>query len=156
MPIILLITIEFSIWLNLSFTYFSGSSINFIGYLILCTVQLGATVDYAILMTTRYKTERNAGKDKHEAVTIALSTSMKSIMVSALGFFASTFGVGVYSSVDMISQLCTLMSRGAIISMITVICILPSMLMLFDKVIINTTMGMKKKENKLYKLPEIN
>ena len=98
----------------------------------------------------------DAGKDKHEAVTIALTTSMKSIMVSALGFFASTFGVGVYSSVDMISQLCTLMSRGAIISMITVICILPSMLMLFDKVIINTTMGMKKKENKLYKLPEIN
>ena len=107
-------------------------------------------------MTTRYKTERNSGKDKKEAVTIALSTSMKSIMVSALGFFASTFGVGVYSSVDMISQLCTLMSRGAIISMITVICILPSMLMLFDKLIINTTMGMKKKEDKLYKLPEIN
>ena len=136
--------------------YFTHTQIPFIASVVIGTIQLGATVDYAILMTTRYKTERNAGKDKHEAVTIALSTSMKSIMVSALGFFASTFGVGVYSSVDMISQLCTLMSRGAIISMITVICILPSMLMLFDKVIINTTMGMKKKENKLYKLPEIN
>ena len=135
---------------------FTNTTIPFIASVVIGTIQLGATVDYAILMTTRYKTERNAGKDKHEAVTIALTTSMKSIMVSALGFFASTFGVGVYSSVDMISQLCTLMSRGAIISMITVICILPSMLMLFDKVIINTTMGMKKKENKLYKLPEIN
>ena len=156
LPIILLAVIEFAITVNMGVPCFTNTTIPFIASVVIGTIQLGATVDYAILMTTRYKTERNAGKDKHEAVTIALTTSMKSIMVSALGFFASTFGVGVYSSVDMISQLCTLMSRGAIISMITVICILPSMLMLFDKVIINTTMGMKKKENKLYKLPEIN
>lgn len=155
LPIILVAVIEFAITVNMGVPCFTDTTIPFIASVVIGTIQLGATVDYAILMTTRYKTERNAGKDKHEAVTIALSTSMKSIMVSALGFFASTFGVGVYSSVDMISQLCTLMSRGAIISMITVICILPSMLMLFDKVIINTTMGMKKKENKLYKLPEI-
>lgn len=155
LPIILVAVIEFAITVNMGVPFFTNTTIPFIASVVIGTIQLGATVDYAILMTTRYKTERNAGKDKHEAVTIALSTSMKSIMVSALGFFASTFGVGVYSSVDMISQLCTLMSRGAIISMITVICILPSMLMLFDKVIINTTMGMKKKENKLYKLPEI-
>lgn len=156
LPIILVAVIEFAITVNMGVPCFTNTTIPFIASVVIGTIQLGATVDYAILMTTRYKTERNAGKDKHEAVTIALSTSMKSIMVSALGFFASTFGVGVYSSVDMISQLCTLMSRGAIVSMITVICILPSMLMLFDKVIINTTMGMKKKENKLYKLPEIN
>ena len=156
LPVILVAAIEFAIFVNMGIPYFTHTQIPFIASVVIGTIQLGATVDYAILMTTRYKTERNAGKDKHEAVTIALTTSMKSIMVSALGFFASTFGVGVYSSVDMISQLCTLMSRGAIISMITVICILPSMLMLFDKVIINTTMGMKKKENKLYKLPEIN
>ena len=156
LPIILVAVIEFAITANMGVPCFTNTTIPFIASVVIGTIQLGATVDYAILMTTRYKTERNAGKDKHEAVTIALTTSMKSIMVSALGFFASTFGVGVYSSVDMISQLCTLMSRGAIISMITVICILPSMLMLFDKVIINTTMGMKKKENKLYKLPEIN
>lgn len=156
LPIILVAVIEFAITVNMGVPCFTNTTIPFIASVVIGTIQLGATVDYAILMTTRYKTERNAGKDKHEAITIALTTSMKSIMVSALGFFASTFGVGVYSSVDMISQLCTLMSRGAIISMITVICILPSMLMLFDKVIINTTMGMKKKENKLYKLPEIN
>ena len=156
LPIILVAVIEFAITVNMGVPCFTNTTIPFIASVVIGTIQLGATVDYAILMTTRYKTERNAGKDKHEAVTIALTTSMKSIMVSALGFFASTFGVGVYSSVDMISQLCTLMSRGAIISMITVICILPSMLMLFDKVIINTTMGMKKKENKLYKLSEIN
>ena len=156
LPIILVAVIEFAITVNMGVPCFTNTTIPFIASVVIGTIQLGATVDYAILMTTRYKTERNAGKDKHEAVTIALTTSMKSIMVSALGFFASTFGVGVYSSVDMISQLCTLMSRGAIIIMITVICILPSMLMLFDKVIINTTMGMKKKENKLYKLPEIN
>lgn len=155
LPIILVAVIEFAITVNMAFSCFTNTTIPFIASVVIGTIQLGATVDYAILMTTRYKSERNSGKNKREAVSIALSTSMKSIMVSALGFFASTFGVGVYSSVDMISQLCTLMSRGAIVSMITVICVLPSMLMLFDKVIINTTMGMKKKEDKLYKLPEI-
>ncbi|MBR1739734.1 MAG: MMPL family transporter [Ruminococcus sp.] len=160
LPVILVAVIEFAITVNMAIPCFMHTTIPFIASVVIGTIQLGATVDYAILMTTRYKTERNLGKDKREAVTIALSTSIKSIMVSALGFFASTFGVGVYSSVDMISQLCTLMSRGALISMVTVICTLPSMLLMFDKVIINTTLGMKNakkpKESGLYKLPEVN
>ena len=144
LPMILVAVIEFAITVNMAVPCFTHTTIPFIASVVIGTIQLGATVDYAILMTTRYKQERIGGKDKNEAVTIALATSMKSIMVSALGFFASTFGVGVYSSVDMISQLCTLMSRGALISMITVICALPSMLLLFDKVIINSTAGMKE------------
>ena len=155
LPIILVAVIEFAITVNMGIPCFTNTTIPFIASVVIGTIQLGATVDYAILMTTRYKSERREGKDKKEAVTIALSTSIKSIMVSALGFFASTFGVGLYSSVDMISQLCTLMSRGALISMVTVICVLPSMLMLCDKVIINTTMGIKPKEEKLYRLPAI-
>lgn len=155
LPIILVAVIEFAITVNMGIPCFTNTTIPFIASVVIGTIQLGATVDYAILMTTRYKSERREGKDKKEAVTIALSTSIKSIMVSALGFFASTFGVGLYSSVDMISQLCTLMSRGALISMVTVICVLPSMLMLCDKVIINTTMGIKPKEEKLYRLPSI-
>ncbi|SEL00504.1 efflux RND transporter permease subunit [Ruminococcus albus] len=143
LPIILVAVIEFAITVNMAVPCFTHTKIPFIASVVIGTIQLGATVDYAILMTTRYKQERVSGKDKTEAVTIALATSMKSIMVSALGFFASTFGVGLYSSVDMISQLCTLMSRGALISMVTVICALPSMLLLFDKVIINSTIGMK-------------
>ena len=157
LPVILVAVIEFAVTVNMSIPCFTKTTIPFIASVVIGTIQLGATVDYAILMTTRYKSERRSGKDKKESVTIALSTSMKSIMVSAIGFFASTFGVGIYSSVDMISQLCTLMSRGALISMVTVICILPSMLMIFDKLIIHTTMGMKpQKTEKLYKLPEIN
>ena len=144
LPVILVSVIEFAITVNMGLPYYTHTTIPFIASVVIGTIQLGATVDYAILMTTRYKTERIGGRDKTEAVTIALSTSMKSIIVSALGFFASTFGVGMYSSVDMISQLCTLMSRGAIISMITVICVLPSMLLLFDKLIMNSTVGMRK------------
>ena len=155
LPIILVAVIEFAVTVNMAIPCFTNTTIPFIASVVIGTIQLGATVDYAILMTTRYKTERRNGKDKKESVTIALSTSMKSIIVSAIGFFAATFGVGIYSSIDMISQLCTLMSRGAIISMVVVICVLPSMLMLFDKLIIHTTMGMTKKEDKLYKLPEI-
>ena len=154
LPVILVSVIEFAVFVNMAIPCYTGTVIPFIASVVIGTIQLGATVDYAILMTTRYKSERAMGKDKHEAVYVALSTSIKSIIVSALGFFAATFGVGVYSSVDMISQLCSLMSRGAIISMFTVICILPSMLMLFDGVVRHTTMGMSKR--KLYKLPEIN
>jgi hypothetical protein len=156
LPIILVAVIEFAITVNMAVPCYTNTTIPFIASVVIGTIQLGATVDYAILMTTRYKTERRLGKDKTESVTIALSTSMKSIMVSALGFFASTFGVGMYSSVDMISQLCTLMSRGAIISMVTVICVLPSMLLLFDKVIIHTTAGMKQKQEKYYQVPVFN
>ena len=155
LPIILVAVIEFAITVNMAVPCYTHTTIPFIASVVIGTIQLGATVDYAILMTTRYKQERIDGKDKTEAVTIALSTSMKSIMVSALGFFASTFGVGVYSSVDMISQLCTLMSRGALISMVTVICALPSMLLLFDKLIINSTVGMKEisRKESAFKVP---
>lgn len=151
LPIILVAVIEFAVTLNMAVPCFTKTSIPFIASIVIGTIQLGATVDYAILMTTRYKSERLNGKNKKESVEIALSTSIKSIIVSALGFFASTFGVGAYSSIDMISQLCMMMSRGAIISMITVITILPSMLMLFDKVIIHSTVGMKKcRKNNYY------
>ena len=143
LPIILVAVIEFALTVNMGLPFYIKTTIPFIASVVIGTIQLGATVDYAILMTTRYKTERISGKSKYDAVTIALKTSIKSIMVSALGFFAATFGVGMYSNVDMISQLCTLMSRGAIISMVTVICVLPSMLMLLDKPIRATTLGMK-------------
>ncbi|WP_295151909.1 RND family transporter [uncultured Ruminococcus sp.] len=158
LPIVLVSVIEFAITINMAVPCYTHTKIPFIASVVIGTIQLGATVDYAILMTTRYKQERIDGKDKTEAVTIALATSMKSIMVSALGFFASTFGVGLYSSVDMISQLCTLMSRGALISMVTVICALPSMLLLFDKAIINSTAGMKEvaQREKGFNVPSFN
>ncbi|MGN0622615.1 MAG: RND family transporter [Oscillospiraceae bacterium] len=151
LPIILVSVIEFAIFVNMGIPCYTGTVLPFIASIVIGTIQLGSTVDYAILMTTRYKKERYSGKDKKEAVTIALSTSIKSIMVSALGFFAATFGVGAYSKIGMISSLCTLMSRGALISMVTVITVLPSLLMIFDKVICATTMGIRPK---LYKIPQ--
>ncbi len=160
LPIILVSVIEFAIFVNMGLTCYLHATIPFIASIVIGTIQLGATVDYAILMSTRYKSERNSGLGKTEAVTIALSTSIKSIIVSALGFFAATFGVGVFSKVDMISQLCSLLSRGAIISMITVIFMLPSMLMLFDPIIIRSTFGMKnakmsKKSERGVQMPAI-
>ena len=151
LPLILVTVIEFAIFVNMGIFCYTNTTIPFIASVVSGTIQLGATVDYAILMSTRYKLERTSGHDKTEAVTIALSTSIKSIIVSALGFFAATFGVGVYSRVDMISQLCTLLSRGALISMISVIFILPAMLLVFDPVIIRTTMGFHKKKGGLIK-----
>ncbi|MBR4554694.1 MAG: MMPL family transporter [Ruminococcus sp.] len=145
LPIILVSVIEFAIFVNMAIPTFMGSKVAFIASIVIGTIQLGATVDYAILMTTRYKLERSLGKEKHEAVTIALSTSIKSVMVSALGFFAATFGVGVYSEIGLISELCILLSRGALISMFTVIFALPSFLMALDKVICATTAGIKPK-----------
>lgn len=143
-PIVLVSVIEFAIFINLGIPYYTGTKMPFIASIVIGTIQLGATVDYAILMTTRYRKERCHGKEKKEAVQIALSMSIASIIVSALGFFAATFGVGMYSDIDMISSLCTLMARGAIISMVVVIFILPSMLMLFDKIICATTKDMRK------------
>lgn len=148
LPIILVAAIEFAIFVNMGIPYFTGTSIPFISSVVIGTIQLGATVDYAILMTTRYKRERAAGESKKEAISIALGTSIPSIIVSALGFFAATFGVGMIASVDMISSLCILMARGAIISMLVVIFILPSLFVLFDKLIINTSIGFKSKKNK--------
>ena len=144
LPVILVAVIEFAIFINLGIPYYTGTQLPFIASIVIGTIQLGATVDYAILMTTRYKKERCAGREKKEAIEIALSTSITSVFVSACGFFAATFGVGLYSDIDMISSLCTLMARGAIISMFVVIFILPSMLIVFDKVICTTTKEMRK------------
>lgn len=143
LPVILVTVIEFAIFINMGLPYYTNTTIPFIASVVIGTIQLGATVDYAILMTTRYKRERMLGLSKHDSVTIALSTSIPSIVVSALGFFAATFGVGIYSSIDMISSLCKLMSRGAIISMFVVILLLPSFLMVFDKLILKTSLQFK-------------
>ena len=147
LPVILVAAIEFAIFVNMGIPYYTGTTIPFISSVVIGTIQLGATVDYAILMTTRYKRERAAGNSKKEAISIALGTSIPSIIVSALGFFAATFGVGMIASVDMIASLCTLMARGAIISMFVVIFVLPSLFVLLDKVIIHTGLGFKPKKN---------
>lgn len=143
LPFILVAVIELAIFINLGLAHFTGVSLPFIAPICISTIQLGATVDYAILMTTRYKTERHEGKTKREAVNIALATSIPSIIVSAMGLFAATFGVALYSDIDMISSLCNLMARGAIISMFCVILILPAMFMLFDKLIVAGSLGFK-------------
>ena len=146
LPIILVSVIEFAIFVNMAIPTYMNSKVAFIASIVIGTIQLGATVDYAILMTTRYKLERSQGADKHEAVTTALETSIKSVMVSALGFFAATFGVGMYSEIGLISELCILLARGAMISMFTVIFALPSFLMALDKVICATTIGIRPKK----------
>ena len=143
LPVILISVIELAIFINLGCAHYLGTSLPFIAPICISTIQLGATVDYAILMTTRYKTERIAGHTRREAVNIALSTSAPSILVSGTGLFAATFGVGMYSDIDIISSICMLLARGAIISMILVILILPAMLMLCDGLIRHTTLGMK-------------
>jgi len=143
LPVILVAVIELAIFVNMGIPAYTNTSLPFIASIVIGTIQLGATVDYAILMTTRYKKERRNGMSKKESIETALCSSIKSIIVSALGFFAATFGVGIYSSIDMISSLCNLMARGAIISMLTVIFILPSMFVVFDKLICNTSIGFK-------------
>lgn len=142
LPFILVAVIEFAIFVNMGLPYYTGTTIPFISSVVIGTIQLGATVDYAILMTTRYLSERKNGHDKKEATLISLTTGMKSVIVSALSFFAATFGVGLISSIDMIGSLCNLMARGAIISMFTVLLVLPAMYMIFDRLIIKTTYGM--------------
>ena len=140
-PVILVGVIEFAIFVNMGIPYYTGTKLPFVASIVIGTIQLGSTVDYAILMTTRYKRERNHGAEKYDAITTAHRASAQSIMVSALSFFAATIGVGLYSNIDMISSLCILMARGAIISMIVVIFVLPSMFMVFDKVIVKTSKG---------------
>ena len=147
LPIVLMLTIEFAIFINMGIPYYTGTIIPFIASIVIGTIQLGATIDYAILITTKYVTARKEGKDKKLAIDEALGTSIGSIAVSGLCFFGATFGVGAYSKIEMIGSLCTLMSRGAIISMIVVIMVLPSFLMLFDKLICKTTIGMRKINN---------
>ena len=145
LPIILVAVIEFAIFINMGIPAYTGTVLPFIASIVIGTIQLGATVDYAILMTNKYKKNRYKGMEKREAVTDALSKSIQSVFVSALGFFAATFGVGLYSNIDMISSLCNLMARGALISMLVVIFVLPSMFMAFDKLICATSFGFKDK-----------
>ena len=147
LPVILVSVIEFAIFINMGIPCYTKTTLPFIASIVIGTIQLGATVDYAILMTNKYKRARSRGADKKESITTALEGSIQSIIVSALSFFAATFGVGVYSNIDMISSLCSLMARGAIISMFVVIFILPSMFMVFDKVICATSAGFKERKN---------
>lgn len=145
LPLILVAVIELSIFINLGLAHLTGTSLPFIAPICISTIQLGATVDYAILMTTRYKQERYEGRGKREAVTNALKVSIPSIIVSAMGLFSATFGVALYSDVDIISSLCDLMARGAIVSMFAVILFLPAMFLLFDKIICVTSIGFRNK-----------
>ena len=142
LPFILIAVIELATFINLGLPHYMGQSLPFIAPICISTIQLGATVDYAILMTTRYKSERIGGANKRDAVVTALSTSIPSIIVSGMGLFAATFGVAVYSDIDIISSMCMLMARGAVISMICVIFILPALLLLCDALIRHTTLGM--------------
>lgn len=144
LPIILVAVIEFAIMVNMAIPYYQGVSLPFVASIVIGSIQLGATVDYAILMTSRYQKERQRGKDKKEAIDIAHRTSMPSIISSGLSFFAATFGVACYSQVEMIGAICTLLARGAIISMVVVIVVLPAMFMIFDKVICKTSIGFLK------------
>lgn len=145
LPVILVSVIEFGIFINMGIPYYTKSILPFIASIVIGTIQLGATVDYAILMTNKYKKNRFNGLEKNEAVTSALRDSIQSVIVSALTFFAATFGVGLYSNIDMIGSLCMLMARGAIISMIVVIFVLPSMFMVFDKLIVVSSVGFRNK-----------
>lgn len=149
LPIILVSVIEFAIFINMGIPAYTGTTLPFIASIVIGTIQLGATVDYAILMTNKYKKARYRGAEKQEAVSQALGGSMQSVIVSALSFFAATFGVGMYSNIDMISSLCSLMARGAIISMFVVIFVLPSMFMIFDRVICATSIGFREKKSKV-------
>lgn len=149
LPVILVSVIEFAIFINMGIPAYTGTTLPFIASIVIGTIQLGATVDYAILMTNKYKKARYKGAGKQEAVTQALSGSIQSVIVSALSFFAATFGVGMYSNIDMISSLCSLMARGAIISMVVVIFILPPMFMIFDRVICATSIGFRAKKSEV-------
>ena len=144
LPVILIVVIEFAIFINMGIPYYQNVTLPFIASIVIGTIQLGATIDYAILITTKYINERKVGKEKKEAISESLGTSIGSIVISGLCFFGATFGVGAYSKIEMIGSLCTLMSRGAVVSMICVVTVLPSLLMVFDKVICKTTIGMKK------------
>ena len=146
LPFILIAVIELAIFINLGISHSLHQSLPFIAPICISTIQLGATVDYAILMTTRYKAERAAGKGKREAVSIALGTSTPSIIVSGMGLFAATFGVAMYSDIDIIRSICMLLARGALISMVCVLLLLPALLMLCDFVVRHTTIGMKSKD----------
>lgn len=148
LPVILVSVIEFAICVNMAIPYYSGTTLPFVASIVIGTIQLGATVDYAILMTSKYQKARNNGCSKKEAIISAHESSMRSILISGASFFAATFGVGLYSEIDMISSICTLLSRGAIISTVVVLCILPAMFMIFDPIICKTSIGFGPKKVK--------
>ena len=146
LPFILVAVIEFAIFVNMSVPYYQGKEVVFVASIVIGCIQLGATVDYAILMTSRYQKERGLGKSKKESIAIAHKTSMKSIVISGCSFFAATFGVGLYTQVDMIGSITNLLSRGAVISTLVVLFILPAMFMIFDSLICHTSIGFAKKK----------
>ena len=143
LPVILIAVIEFAIFINMGIPYFTNTTLPFIASIVIGTIQLGATIDYAILITNKYISNRNIGMSKNNAISDALGTSIGSIVISGLCFFGATFGVGAYSKIEMIGALCTLMSRGAIVSVICVVAVLPSFLIAFDKIVCKSTIGMK-------------
>jgi predicted RND superfamily exporter protein len=145
LPAILVLVIELAIYINMGISYYTGTTLPFIASVVIGTIQLGATVDYAILMTNRYLRERKGGMDKIQAATVALEISMPSIITSALGFFAATVGVGIYSDIDLVSSLCLLMARGALVSMGIVLFLLPALYILFDGLIFKTSWGLKER-----------
>lgn len=144
LPVLLMAAIEFAIFLNLGCAFVTGTEIPFVASIVIGTIQLGATIDYAILLTTKYLSERQNGAGKKQAVQEALGSSIQSIFVSAMCFFGATIGVGVISQIDMIGSLCTLIARGAVISMVVVVTVVPALLLTFDSVIRRTTLGFKK------------
>ena len=146
LPFILVAVIEFAIFVNMSVPYYQGKEVVFVASIVIGCIQLGATVDYAILMTSRYQKERGLGKSKKESIAIAHKTSMKSIVISGCSFFAATFGVGLYTEVDMIGSITNLLSRGAVISTLVVLLVLPAMFMIFDPLICHTSIGFAKKK----------
>lgn len=145
LPVILICVIEFAIFINMGIPFYTNTTLPFVASIVIGTIQLGATIDYAILITTKYIAKRKEGLNKKDAVYFAVSTSVNSIFVSGLCFFGATFGVGVYSNIEMIGSLCTLMARGAVVSMLSVACVLPALLTVFDKLICKTTRGMTVK-----------
>ena len=144
LPFILVFAIEMAIFINMAISYYTGTSLPFIASIVIGTIQLGATIDYAILMSTKYIEERSKTKDKKKAMEKTLKLTVPSIITSALCFFCATFGVAIYSQIDMIGSICNLLSRGAIISMLVVILVLPSLILIFDKLIVKTTKNMKE------------
>ena len=147
LPVLLVAIIEFAIAANLCIPYYLNEELPFVGPILISTIQLGATVDYAILLTTRYKQNRLAGMNKTEAVSQATASSAQSVLVSGIGFFAATYGVGLYSNVAIISSMCRLIARGALLSVAVVLLLLPATLLLLDKALVHTTLDMKAVKN---------
>ena len=144
LPILLVAAIELAVFINMAIGYYTGDVVPFVASIVIGTIQLGATIDYAILLTTKYLEQRKYGETKQDAMAFAIDQSMSSIVVSAFSLFAATFGVGMISKLNMIASLCTLLSRGTLISMIIVVCVIPTLLLTFDSFILKTSIGFKQ------------